>query len=209
MPRPLAAASLVVLGATFLLSTCVRVHVHVEMPEWLRGSDRTGTAAAPAGASPVATAPAPVPASARSEPDRAAQQAEDAARAEARAEEVRAAALREARREAEQREAARRQEQLDALIETTLRIAGEVQRWALKPRIFGGGDGHLGGVTFAWLGHNADEEGVLHTVDGRFRLEADSAAVRVVGRADGLNQRVVAVVTGSGASGLDVGVEVH
>jgi hypothetical protein len=108
------------------------------------------------------------------------------------------AGLRDARRTGERRVSGLRQEALDALTETALRIATDVQAWALRPRAFGGGEGAFLGASFPHLGYQTDAEGRHHTLDGAFVLVVEGPArVRVVGEGARFGQRVTATVTGT------------
>jgi hypothetical protein len=113
--------------------------------------------------------------------------------------------LRRGQREAEERQAELRGESLDALAKTAVRVASDVQAWALKPAAFGGGDGALDGVTLDQLGYIADGDR-YHTLDGVFWLAPDSAAVLIHGESHVFGHSVTARVAGLSARDLSLTV---
>ncbi len=98
-------------------------------------------------------------------------------------------------RVAEEQQAELRRESLDAVAATAVRIASDVQAWALKPAAFGGGDGGLDGVTFEKLGYPTDGDR-YHTPDGEFWLARDGIAVLVHGESRSFGHGVIAHVVG-------------
>lgn len=117
------------------------------------------------------------------------------------------APMREALRETEQRLNAQRVEMLNALAQTNVAIAAEVQRWVEKPAAFGGGNGAFGGVTFEALGYRVAHDGTFTTMDGSFTLEASDQQARVVGEHFPLGLRVVTVVVGRALEDIMTTVE--
>ena len=141
-------------------------------------------------AAPVATAPAPATpctpdtvwtdaASGRLEAAREAEAEAEAARAAA--EQAREESRREAVRAAEARSLAQRKTAHDALQQTAMRIASDVQAWVFRPAAFGGGDGSLDNLGFEPLGYAAGPDGRFSTVDGLFRMSVDGETVTIRG----------------------------
>jgi hypothetical protein len=114
--------------------------------------------------------------------------------------------LTRAQRVAEVQQAELRRESLDALATTAVRIASDVQAWALKPAAFGGGDGGLSGVTFEQLGYPT-QNGHYHTPDGVFRLAQDGDAVLVQGEGHVFGHVVIARVAGVGWRDLSLTIQ--
>ena len=104
-------------------------------------------------------------------------------------------ALEQGQRRTEARQIERRQANLDAISNMAVRIASDVQAWALKPTQFGGGGRSMDGVTLEKLGYRVDGDRYIN-LDGTFWLTEEEEGVHVHGDAPVFGHGVTVRVTG-------------
>ncbi|MEM0961017.1 MAG: hypothetical protein AAGK21_00590 [Bacteroidota bacterium] len=94
----------------------------------------------------------------------------------------------------------------DALVNTAVRLAADVQAWSLKAPVMGGGGGVFTGASFAAMGY---PDGDYDHPEGTFTLTVDNAGqVTLVGCNSRLGNEVTSVVTGIDPDEIDTTVSV-
>jgi hypothetical protein len=103
-------------------------------------------------------------------------------------------------------ESNRRQAAEDALLNTSLRLAGDVQAWAAKPQLYGGAGGwqkvNGNSLNFANLGLGGGN--TYEGADGTYTVSGTQGVVTITAESDNAKSTVVVTINGPESSDINI-----
>jgi len=95
-------------------------------------------------------------------------------------------------------ESKRRQAVEDALLTTSLRLAGDIQAWAAKPQLYGGAGGwqNVNGSTFDYSDLGMAGGNTYEGTDGTYTASGTQGVVTIDAEADNAEYTVTVTITG-------------
>ena len=96
----------------------------------------------------------------------------------------------------------------DAMVNDGVRIASDVQAWALKPTAFGGpgASEDLGDVSFNDIGYTATSAGVYSNTNGSYEITSGTACVIITGTSTTPENEVQIKVDGTTPDNIETAI---